>query len=122
MNGTLQSLTTVHPESDVEPVWACDPQNIDLINPSCDTHGLYTKRAINTLSSLADVQDKSAMALSSPKSIIQDNKHHLKSETPDYDKYRPYFGWVNTDTIRDTIKNTTQWGISIGTYPMKKAP
>ena len=32
---------------------------------------------------------------------------------------RPYFGWVNTDTIRDTFKNTTKWGVSIGTYPMK---
>ena len=45
-----------HPEGDGEAVWACDPQHIDLIDPNFDTHGLYTKRAINTLSSLADVQ------------------------------------------------------------------
>ena len=47
------------------------------------------------------------------------NKHDFKSETPDYDKCRPYFGLVNTDTIRDTFKQTTQWGVSVGTYPMK---
>ena len=52
--------------------------------------------------------------------ITQAHKHDVKSETPDYDKYRPYFGWVNTDTIRDTFKNTTQWGVSVATYPMKR--
>ena len=79
-----------HPEGDGEPVWACDPQHIDLHDPNFDTHGLYTKRALNTLSSLADVQQASPMTLSSLKSITQANKHHVKSETPDYDKYRPY--------------------------------
>ena len=109
-----------HHEDDGEPVWACDPYHIHLIDPNFDTHGLYTKRAINAVSSLADVQHKSAMALSSPESTHQANKHHVKSETPDYDKYRLYFGWVNTDTIRDTFKHTTQWVVSIGTYPMKR--
>ena len=86
-----------HPEGDGEPIWACDPQHIDLIDPNFDTHGLYTKRAINTLSSLADVQHKSPIASSSPKSTIQATKHDVTSETPDYDKYRLYFGWVKTD-------------------------
>ena len=108
------------PEGEREPVWACDPQHVDLIDPNFDTHGLYTKRAINSLSSLADMQQTPPMALSSSKFIIQANKHDVKSETPDYDKYRLYFGWVNTDTIRDTFNNTTQWGVSIDTYPMKK--
>ena len=101
-----------HTEGDGEPVWACDPQHIDLLDPNIDTHGLYAKRAINTLSSLAEVQQTSPMTLPSPKSITQAKKHHVKSETPDYDKYKPYFGWVNTDTIKDTFKNTTQWGVS----------
>ena len=48
-----------HSEGDGEPVQVCDPQHIDLIDPNFDTHGLYTKRAINTLSSLADVQQNS---------------------------------------------------------------
>ena len=109
-----------HPDGDGEPIWACDPQHIDLIDPNFDTYWLYTKRAINTLSSLADVQHKSPKALSPPKSTIHANKHDVKPETPDYDKYRPYFGWVNTDTIRDTFKNTTQWGASIESYPMRR--
>ena len=53
-------------------------------------------------------------------SPTQANKHCVKSETPDYDKYRPYFGWVNTDTIRDTFKHTSQWGVSIDTFPMRR--
>ena len=60
------------------------------------------------------------MTLSSPKSTIQANKYDIKPETPDYDKYRPYFGWVNTDAIRDTFKNTSQWGASIESYTMKR--
>ena len=109
-----------HPEGDEEPAWACHPQHIDLIDPNFDTHGQYTKRAINTLSSFTDIQHKSLMATSALMSITHAHKHDIKSETPDYDKYRPYFGWVNTDTIMDTFKNTTQWGVSACTYPMKR--
>ena len=106
-----------HPEGDEEPIWACVPQHIDFLDPSFDAHGLYTKRAINTLSSLADVLQTSSQATKTP---FQANKHQIKSETPEFDKYRPYFGWVNADTIRDTFKHATQWGVSISTFPMKK--
>ena len=109
-----------YPEGDGEPVWACDPQHLDLLDPNFDPHGLYTKRAINTLSSLADVKPTSSMAIAPSKSPIQASKHQLKSETPDFDKYRPYFDWVNAATIRDTFKHTTQWGASVGTFPMKR--
>ena len=54
-----------YPEGDGEPVWACDPQHADLIDPNFDHQGLYTKRAINTLSSLADVHKIPPMAISS---------------------------------------------------------
>ena len=27
---------------------------------------------------------------------------------------------MNTDTIRDTFKSTSQWGVSFGTYPIKR--
>ena len=109
-----------HPEGDGEPLWACDPQHLDLLVPNFDAHGLYTKRAINTFSSLAGVQQPPPMTISSSKSPIQACKHKLKPETPDSDNYRPYFGWVNADTIRDTFKHTTQWGASVGTFPMRK--
>ena len=105
-----------HPEGDGETLWACDPQHLDLLDPKFDTHGLYTTRAINTLSSFAGVQQPSPMAISSSKSPIQTCKHQIKSETPLFAKYRPCFGWVNADTIRDTFKHTTQWGASTVTF------
>ena len=58
--------------------------------------------------------------MSSPKSPIQACKYKIKPEIPDFDKYRPYFGWVNADTIRDTFKHTTQWGASVGSFHLKK--
>ena len=78
-----------HPEGEAEPLWVCDPQHIDLLNPNFDTHRLYTKRAINILSSLTDMQPKSPMVLSPNKSTLHANKYHIKSEIPGYDKYRP---------------------------------
>ena len=103
-----------------EPVWACVPQHLDLLDTNFDPHGLYTKRAIKTLSSLADVQPTSSKAISPSKTPFQANKEQVKSETPDFDTYRPYYGWVNADTIRDIFKHTTQWGASVGTFPMKR--
>ena len=76
-----------HPEGDEERIWACDPQHIDLLEPNFDT---YTKRAINTLSSLADVQQTSPMGISASKSLIQASKHLIKSETAHFDKYWPF--------------------------------
>ena len=45
-----------HPGGDGEPVWDIEPQHKDLLNPKFDSHGLFTKRTITTLSSLVDVQ------------------------------------------------------------------
>ena len=72
------------------------------------------------MSFLAGVQQSSPMAISSFKSPIQACKHKIKPEIPELDKYRPYFSWVNADIIRDTFKHTTQWGASVGTFPVKK--
>ena len=106
-----------YPEGDGEPVWESDPQHVDLIDPDFDHQGLYTKRAINTLSSLADVHKIPPMAISSS---TQACKHQIKSEIPEFDKYRPWFGWVNVDMIKETSKHTTQWGASATTFPMKR--
>ena len=67
-------------------------------------------RAINTLSSLADVHKIPPMAISSS---TQAYKHQIKSEIPDFDKYRPSSGWVNVYTIKETFKHTTQWGSQV---------
>ena len=94
-------------EGDGQSVWACDPQHVDLLDTHFDPQGLYTKRVINTLSSLADVHKIPPMAMLSSTSPTHAYKHQIKSETPDIDKYRPYFIWVNADTIKETFKHTT---------------
>ena len=48
------------------------------------------------------------MAMSSSTSPTQAFKHQNMSKTPDFDKYRPWFGWVNADTIKETFKHTKQ--------------
>ena len=87
----------INTEEDGEPVWACDPQPVDLIGRNFDHQGLYTKRAINTWSSLADVHKDPPMAISSS---TQGCKHQIMSEIPEVDEYRPYFSWVIVDTIK----------------------
>ena len=48
-------------------------------------------------------------------------KHDVSPETPDYENFRPYFGWVNVDTVEKTLEQSTQWGVSLrNTFPMKK--
>ena len=42
-------------------------------------------------------------------------------QTPvDYEKLRPFFGWVNSDIVKQTIDQTTQWGVALDSLPMKR--
>ena len=53
--------------------------------------------------------------------VFRANQHDVSPETPDYEKSRPYFGWVNVDTVQISMEQSTQWGLSIpNTFPMKK--
>ena len=53
--------------------------------------------------------------------VFRTYKHDVSRETPDYEKFRPYFGWVNVDTVQKTMEQSTQWGVSLpNTFPMKK--
>ena len=53
--------------------------------------------------------------------VFRTNQHDVSTETPDYEAFRPYFGWVNVDTVQKTMEQSTQWGVSIpNTFPMKK--
>ena len=37
------------------------------------------------------------------------------------EKLRPYFGWVNVDTVQKTMEQSTQRGVSLpNTFPMKR--
>ena len=48
-------------------------------------------------------------------------QHDVSHETPDYENFRPFFGWVNVDTVQKTMEQSTQWGVSLpNTFPMKR--
>ena len=32
----------------------------------------------------------------------------------------PFFGWVNSDVVKQTIDQTTQWGVALDSFPMKR--
>ena len=45
----------------------------------------------------------------------------VNNNTPDYEKLRPYFGWVNVDTVQKTMEQSNQWGVSIpNPFTMRK--
>ena len=116
-------LDYTHPSYDGEPPWSNDPDERFAFDPNFDEFGDYTQRAIQTLSIL----DDSSSTLT-PSSTLMMNQHHFRTythdvnhETPDYETFRPYFAWVNVDTVRKTMEQSTQWGVSLPyTFPMKK--
>ena len=68
-----------------------------------DEFGDYTQGAIQTLSILDD-----STSTLTPCSMLMTNQHVLgptnmmsvmRPLLPDYEKFRPYFGWVNVDTV-----------------------
>ena len=104
------------------PSWSNDPDERFAFDPHVDEFGDYTQRAIQTLSIL----DDSSIPLTPCATIranehVISNQHAVNNDTPDYEKFRPYFGWVNVDTVQKTMEQSTQWGVSIpNTFPMKK--
>ena len=116
-------LDYTHPSGDGEPPWSNDPDERYAFDPNFDEFGDYTQRAIQTLSIL----DDSSSTLTPCSTYIANQhdfrtyQHAVKHETPDYEKFRPYFGWVNVDTVQKTMEQSTQWGVSLpNTFPMKK--
>ena len=94
-------LDYTHPSGDGEPPWSNEPDERFAFDPNFDEFGDNTQRAIQTLSIL----DDSSSTLT-PCSTLMTNQHHFRTyihdvspETPDYEKFRPYFGWVNVDTV-----------------------
>ena len=116
-------LDYTHPSGDGEPPWSNDPDERSAFDPNFDEFGDYTQRAIQTLSIL---DDSSSTLTPSPTFMVNQYdfrtyQHAVKHEAPDYKKFRPYFGWVNVDTVQKTMDQSTQWGVSLpNTFPMKK--
>ena len=77
-----------HPSTSGYPSWAPDPSARDQHGPMIDEHGNIHNRPIHSLSILSDT----------PTTSIQ--KHNQQPTTIDYNKLKPYFGWVNAETIK----------------------
>ena len=85
--------------------------------------GDYIHRAIQTLSILDDSSSTLTPCLTfmANQHEFGTCKHDVTHEAPDYEKFTPYFGWVNVVTVQKTMKQSTQWGVSIpNTFSMKK--
>ena len=53
--------------------------------------------------------------------VFRTYQHDVSHEAPDYERFRPNFGWVNADTVQKTMEQFTQWGVSLpNTSPMKR--
>ena len=53
--------------------------------------------------------------------VFRTYQHDVSHETPDYEKIRPKFRWVNLETAQKSIEQSTQWGVSLpNTFPMRK--
>ena len=96
-----------HPSTHAHHSLAPDPSARDQCDPRIDECGNIHSRVIQTLSILSDT----------PISSIQ--KHDQQHTTIDYNKFKPYFGWVNADTIKKTFENSTQWAVTPTRFPNK---
>ena len=74
--------------------WAHELSARDQHDPRIDECGNIHNRAIHTLSILSDTL------------TISIKKHDQKPTTIDYNKLKPYFGWVNAETIKKTFENS----------------
>ena len=112
-----------HPSGNGEPPWSNDADERSAFDPNFDEFGDYTQSAIQTISIL---DDSSSTLTPCPTLMMNQHQfrtyqHDVSHEDPDYEKFRPYFGWVNVDTVQKTMEQSTQWGVSLpNTFSMKK--
>ena len=116
-------LDYTHQSGDGEPPWSNDPSERSAFDLNFDEFDDYTQRAITILSILDDSSSTltPCSTLMTNKHVFRTYQHDVSHETPDYEKFRPYIGWVNVDTVQKTMEQYTQWGVSLpNTFPMKK--
>ena len=101
-------LDYVHPNSYSYPSCAPDRLASDQHDPLSDEHGTFQCSIVQTLSILSE----------EPITSVQ--KHVQKPSTIDYNKLRPYFGWFNADTIKETLDNSTEWAVTSTRFPMRQ--
>ena len=101
-------LDYTHPATAGDPTWAPDPFQCDAHDPRIDRIGHFKGRVHNTLTHLPG------------KSNIAQHKHAIKTQPIDFEKFRPYFCWVNKHTIEKTFHKSTQSAVASTRYPMRK--
>ena len=57
-----------------------------------------------------------------PCPTIRANQYVINNDTPDFEKLRPYFGWVNVDTVQKTMEQSMQWESPYPILPYEKSP
>ena len=97
-----------HPNTHGYPSWAPDPSARDKHGPRIGECGNIHTRTIHTLSILSDTP------------TISIRKHHQQPTTIDYNKLKPYFGWVNAETVMKAFESSTQWAVTATRFPMRK--
>ena len=97
-----------HPNTQGYPFWAPDPSAKNQHDSRIDECGNIHHRTIHMLSILSDTPS------------ITVKKHDQQATTIDYDKLKPYFGWVNAETIQKIFENSTQWAVTSTRLPMRK--
>ena len=45
--------------------------------------------------------------------------HKILPKNLDFEKLHPNFGWLPTETVKNTIKNSTQWYQAENRFPMR---
>ena len=116
-------LDFTHPSGDGEHPWSNDPNERFAFDPNFDEFGDDRQRAIQTLSILDDssLPLTPCSTIRANQHVIRSNQHVVNNDTPDYEKFRPCFGWVNVDTVQKNMEQSTQWGVSIpNTFPMRR--
>ena len=97
-----------HPATAGDPSWAPDPSQCNEHDPRIDEFGLCKGRVHHYLTHPTG------------RSTLAHNNHAIKPQPIDFEKLRPYFGWVNKHTIEKSFKKTTQWAVASTRYPMRK--
>ena len=101
-------LDYAHPNICGYASWAPDALVQDHHDPRIDECGNFQNRVVQTLTILSEAKISSVQ------------KHVQQPTTIDYKKLKPYFGWVNAETIKKTFENSTQWAVTSTRFPMRK--
>ena len=103
-----------HLEDNGEPDWPINPNGRFQFDPDFDEFGDYVDRSLSILVILDDTPQ-----ISQTHNLLVD-KHTFHQRPIYYDKLRPYLGWVNSDIVKQTIDWTTQWGVALDSFSMKR--